>query len=195
MTTAANSPARETRSPLKQESGQALIEFLLVLPSVILFFVLMVRINSAVQVSIVNQKWSRAHIHFLTMNSPDYPAYKIRAEPGRGMAATKSDQFVLGVSGDLFEEEGDVVPTATVVAIKGKRGLPGMPSRGDNSNQSEPAQRDRIRIRNTVTLCTQNNFVKNGNQGAEINAQNFPNRWGEEISFCQGLLQPAGGDG
>lgn len=176
------------------ESGQALVEFLLVIPAIILFFVLMVRINSAVQVSIVNQKWSRAHIHFLAMNSPVFPMLKFREDPSRGMAVSKSDQFVLGISGDLLEDGDEVTPSATVIAIKGKRGLPGMPTRGDNSNQSEPARRDQIRVRNTVTMCTQNNFVNSSGKGTPLDAQNFPNRWGEEISFCKGILNP-GGDG
>ena len=55
------------------EEGQSVFEFLLMLPVMIGLVVIMAEVNTAIQVSIVDQQYARAEATFLTFNSPIYP--------------------------------------------------------------------------------------------------------------------------
>src|SRR4051812_43761116 len=91
------------RSPRKKEgeSAQALVEFLLLLPAVIVLIVVLVRVNSAIQVSIVNQQYARAQALWLAFNSPVFPELRHRVKDFQS-GSKMSNQMVIGVAQNSF---------------------------------------------------------------------------------------------
>ena len=75
-----------------------MLEFLLMLPVMMGLVILMIRVNSAIQVSIVDQQYARAQAHFLTFGSPVFPQISQRVPnlDGKGY-----NQMVMGVSDNL----------------------------------------------------------------------------------------------
>lgn len=140
----------------KDTSGQSVIEFLIVLPLMVGLVVLMVRVNTAIQVSIVNQQYVRAYTLFFAYNSPIYP--RLRNRVG-ALDAHGYNQILLGISnqkiseGDGYEQE-NITPDAAVISLTEKKG-------GVDDPHVEPELRSRVRVRTTVTLCTQTNVIKN----------------------------------
>lgn len=128
---------------VSNEFGQSTIEFLLMFPVMVALVVFLVKVNSAIQVSIVNQQYARGQALFLTYNSPNYP--ELRLAP-----SSQSDEVTMGISDNLAED--GYTPDATVVSIV-------RPARAgeladDERAGAEPGLRGRIRVRNSVTLCT-----------------------------------------
>ncbi|MEK7689516.1 MAG: hypothetical protein AAB425_00690, partial [Bdellovibrionota bacterium] len=109
----------ETR--LGQE-GQSVLEFLLMLPLMVGLSVMMVKVNSAIQVAINNQQYARAHALWLTFGSSVYPERKFRYNTDESPKDTfvGFNQMVVGVSDNVApdRESGDpYVPEATVQTI------------------------------------------------------------------------------
>ncbi len=131
----------------KKEEGQSVVEFLLMLPILIGMTVILTKINTAIQISIVNQQYARAQTHFLTYNSPYYPTLRKQQR----LIETSSNQLVVGVSDNAAGgSDTKYVPKATVQSIARSRRVV-----GSDAAKEEPTQRAKVRIRNTVTLCTQ----------------------------------------
>jgi hypothetical protein len=140
---------------VESEEGQSIFEFLLMLPVLVGLTVILIRINSAIQVSIVNQKYGRAQALFLAFNHANYP----RLEQKQKLAETSSNQMVLGVSDNVAPNDNqDYVPKATVQMIARTRRV-----QGSEAPREEPNLRSNVRIRNTVTLCTPVLWVPTGN--------------------------------
>ena len=128
------------------EDGQSVLEFLLMLPMLVGLTVMLIRVNTVIQISIVNQQYARAEALWLTFNSAFYPELRHRET---NLVSKGYNQMILGVSDNAAPESAErYTPKASVQNIARKRGL------GSNEPQSEPAQRAMIRVRNTVTLCT-----------------------------------------
>lgn len=123
--------------------GQSLIEFLLIFPVMIGLVYLLVQTNMVIQTSIVDQKYGRAQALFLTYNSPVYPELRFRKRANR-------TEMVVGVSDNIATP--DYFPKATVVNVV----RPGKDV-GDDREGSEPNSRGKVRVRNSVSLCTQTN--------------------------------------
>lgn len=142
---------------VEDEDGQSIFEFLLMLPVLVGLTVILIRINSAIQVSIVNQRYARAHTLFLTFNHAFYP----RLGQKQKLANIASNQMVLGVS-DNVAPDGDeeYVPKASVQMIARNRRV-----QGSEAPREEPNLRTNVRIRNTVTLCTPTVWVPASNAG------------------------------
>lgn len=136
------------------------------LPLLVGLVVLLMRMNMAVQISIVNQQYARAQAHFLTFNSPVYPELRLRRHPGsRDFLPT--NRMILGVS-ENSPEEGDqrYRPEATEQMVARSRGLAGRkPDPGEESRET-----GFVRVRNTVALCTQSNVVNIGGKIEPLNA-------------------------
>ena len=142
MTMAAN--------PLVQnESGQSVMEFVFMLPLLLGLLVVLIRINSIVQVGIVNQQYARAQALTLAQNSPTYPR-RDQVEGALKLVGTGNNQMILGVAEDLVLENPDnTLPFATKGMIARTKALA-----GSDSDEKEPAERGYVRVRNTVSLCT-----------------------------------------
>lgn len=132
---------------VSSESGQSLLEFTLLLPVLLGFTMILIRVNTAIQVSIVNQQYSRGHALFLTFNSPNYPETKFQ----NGLAEQEMNQMVHGVSQNVAPDVAETYsPQATIQNVTRS-----LTVRGKNAPQEEPDdKRSRVRVRNTVTLCT-----------------------------------------
>jgi len=168
----------------KSEDGQSVIEFLLMLPLLVGITVLLVRVNMAIQVSIVNQKYARAQTLFLAFNSPYFP--EIRQREG-GV-----NQITMGVSGEVVPDDVSAYegPLATQMLITRTRQLAGATA----PPQNEPAQTGVVRVRNTVTMCSQSNLIDAGNglqKANELTIRQGVNPRG--FAYCRGPYDGADG--
>lgn len=128
------------------EEGQSLVEFLLLVPLMVGISVLLVRMNTAIQVSLVNQKYSRLQAHFLTMNSPYFPRSDIRSR----LVQVGVNRQTVGVGDEKIEENSSAPPKATEIFVARSPAA----AAGADDGSKEPTSRSRVRIRTTVTLCS-----------------------------------------
>jgi hypothetical protein len=133
----------------REESGQALLEFLLLLPFMIGLSIVLVRANTVVQMSIVNQQYARSQtLNFLSQNSPYYPSNRLQAS----LLAKKTNQMVVGVSENNTATEDDAgayVPLASTYRITRQKDA------NANDTAQESDKRSLVRVRNTISMCTQ----------------------------------------
>ncbi len=140
--------------------GQILIEFLVMMPALFGLALIMIKINTAIQVSIVNQQYARAQGLFLTFNSPTYPQIRYRYEGEGSMINRGFNQLMLGVSQeggneDLPSDQLNAVATTQNI-VRNRR------KTGSNQVQDQPKDRGIVRIRTIVSICTQSNVVNDG---------------------------------
>ena len=144
---------------VRGDEAQSVIEFVFMLPMLIGMSTLLVHINTAIQIGIVNQQYARAQTLNLTYSSPFYPALfhpDGSAGPRYQLMSEHANQMVLGVSDNV--SSGDYVPIATQQMVVRKRSLA-----PPNAPQDELAKTmGWVRVRNTVTLCT-DSFTDNAN--------------------------------
>lgn len=139
---------------VENEEGQSLLEFLLTLPMLVALVVILVRVNTAIQISIVNQQYGRAQALALTGYAPEFPRMGLRQED---LVRKKYSQMVIGVSDNAPPQRGGAfAPKAASQNVARKKIAEG--------DDAEGNLRGLVRIRDTVTICTQANFV-NGAQG------------------------------
>lgn len=146
-----NRGASAGRTGQREQSGQSILEFVLLLPLMVAVTFILLRVNTAIQMSIVNQQYSRAQALFLTYNNPVYPSLRFRAAPGNRMTEINVDQMVLGVSDN--KATAGYEPLASTQSIV----RPGQSIGNDEPGNEQAAERGKIRIRNSVALCTQFN--------------------------------------
>lgn len=152
------------------ESGQSLIEFLFLLPVLLGLAFVLLRVNSAIQISIVNQKYARAQVTWLTFNHPHYPETFRLSDKGKGLVPDGANRMALGV-GALGEKEdgsGDIIPEAQVQIIArtaAKAGPPGPVQEETNAGLGQ------VRVRNTVALCTKTFVVGAGGGNRPLDNQ------------------------
>ena len=81
----------------KQQStrGQSVLELILMLPMMVILTMLMIKINTVIQISLVNQKYSRSHALALAMNSPYFPGMALRTND---LTNIGYNQMIIGVS-------------------------------------------------------------------------------------------------
>lgn len=135
------------------ERGQSVVEFLISLPLMLGLVVLLVRVNTAIQISIVNQQYVRAQAIFLTYNSPVYPELRLRSG---AMHEEGFNQMLIGMSETAppsSESGREFYADAPVFSISRNKVAT------DDESQQEPDRRSKIRVRTTVTLCTQTEVV------------------------------------
>ncbi|MDR3607403.1 MAG: hypothetical protein P4M08_08485 [Oligoflexia bacterium] len=138
---------KSRRKPdVRDQSGQSVLEFLLTLPLMVGLAVLMIRVNTVIQMGIVNQQYVRAQTLYVSDNAADYPQ-----RPGfiSVLASSQYNQLVVAMV-EPQELAGDPAtsPPATTYRIAPKT-LNGF----NNNDQTEAALRGVLRIRSTVTLC------------------------------------------
>jgi hypothetical protein len=146
-------------------SGQSVLEFVLLLPLLLAGISFLYRANTAIQMSIVNQKYARSQALFLAYNSPYYPALNIRK------SNKDADRLVMGVSQNLAPTGsngggGEYIPKAEEVRttrgpLQGPstRSGPGGFQGGDDAGKEIVEKRDSVRIRNTIILCTNTTWM------------------------------------
>ena len=139
------------------EKGQSILEFVLLLPILLGLSVVLVRVNTVIQASIVNQKYSRAQVLFLTFNSPHYP------QKENGIKGALRDdgihQLSVGVaetappSGDAEDPGNKYKPDAPSFRVNRTRNAKGGTSPPEPG--ADPDETANVLVRNTVTLCTE----------------------------------------
>jgi hypothetical protein len=139
----------------ENESGQSVLEFVFMLPVLLGLVVIMVRSNTVIQMSIVNQKYARAQALWLTFNSPHYPRLSFRKEgsPDDQFVQFGFNRMVIGMSEQPVDDTGGKAVASTQTIVRG-----GVPA-ADGPSQSEPLDRAKVRVRTTVALCTQTNAI------------------------------------
>ncbi len=143
------------------DEGQSLMELLLMLPVLLALVVLVIKIQTAIQISIVNQKYARGRTLFLAYNSPVYPA--IAPLGTEQMIAKGYNRMVIGVSENARADEdgvGGYVPKAITETIARSAST----SIGPGEDKAEPDRRSVVRIRTTVALCTPSWVVRAGGE-------------------------------
>jgi hypothetical protein len=169
-----------------RESGQSILEFLLMLPMLVGLFLILLRVNQAIQVSIVDQQYARAHALWLAFNNPVFPQQKLRLG---AITAQQDNQMVIGVSDNTAPTDGSR-----------KKGV-------HDSDDKESSKRASVRVRDTVTICTQANVVQGKSGFVPILPQD-PSSFAatgaynltedpHQFAFCRSNLQyvvDAGGD-
>ena len=127
------------------------------LPAMIGLMIVLLRVNQAIQVSIVNQRYARGAALSLTFNSPYYPMIKYHKPD---FYDKKYNAMVIGVSQNFADDEvGDsYTPEAATQLVARSKGL----AKGNASDHTdeEPKQRGFVRIRTTVSMCTPSYVVK-----------------------------------
>jgi hypothetical protein len=116
---------------------------------------MMVKVNTAIQVSIVNQKYSRLQAVALARNSPYYPSSRVRAS----LLDSGSNRMTVGVSDEPTGGGGIIRPKATEIMVARNRTLAAQAS---DDPGITPSERANIRVRSTVTLCTANHAIEAG---------------------------------
>jgi len=134
----------------RNEKGQSVLELILMLPAMVILTMLMIKINTVIQVSIVNQKYSRSHALALALNSPYFPGMHLRTND---LINIGFNQMIIGVA--ATEVVGGAPPDAMKVNIT-RRGVEG------SEDKVTPPERSNIRVRGTVSLCTQQNVLADG---------------------------------
>lgn len=139
-----------------QESGQSVMEFIFTLPLLVGLTILMIRMNTVIQMGIVNQQYARAQALYVAFNSPYFPEVDRRIR----MIAKKQNAFLVGVSDEPAPDNAsDYVPAAPVYSIARGRKQAGQASDG---SKEEPTIRAKVRVRSSVTLCANSQFLGSG---------------------------------
>jgi competence protein ComGC len=133
----------------RDDEGQSVLELLLVLPLLMAILMMIIRVNTVIQMSIVDQKYARAQTLYIAGNAAEYP---LRAHIVDELGRSGMNQLVVGVSEDPPSDadgESDGATAASSYYI-GRRpgGMGEMTDAGDDITR-----RTNIRVRNTVTIC------------------------------------------
>ena len=163
---------------VSQQKGQSLLEFLFALPVMFGITLILIRVNTAIQSSIVQQKYARGTATFLTWNSPYYPEVnnaKRMGYGGQNEGPTGTNEFILGVMANASNPDGSTTPMALDVPVT-KKGPKHPP-------QGIPDQAKSIFLRNTVSLCTKTHMLANG---ALIHYGNVGINEQATFDFCRG---------
>ena len=165
---------------LSSERGQSVLEFVFMLPILLGLIVIMVRSNTVIQMSIVNQKYARAQALWLTFNSPHYPrrSFRTPGSPGDQFVQFGFNRMVIGMTETPVDDTGGKATASMQAVVRG-----GVPA-PDGPSQSEPIDRAKVRVRTTVALCTQTNAIVT-RQGLKPTTADFI---GENTvyDFCRG---------
>lgn len=133
----------ELNLPRLDEEGQSVLEFLLMVPAMLAMTLLVIRINTVIQMGIVNQQYSREQLFILSGNHPVYP----RLDRREFLAKTGLNRLTLGVAEEQVAADTGAY-TASTFYIHRRPGL------GSEENGEEVKERANVRVRNTVTICT-----------------------------------------
>lgn len=132
-----------------------MLELMFMLPLLFGFAVILYKVTMVMQVSINNAQYARSQIYVLTRNSPEFPRLGLRRDPSM-FAGGKQDRMVLGVADiDTGAGESKIEPIATKIDISRTSST----AKGSSEAGENIKNRTKVRIRNTMAICTQLNVV------------------------------------
>ncbi|MBI3543151.1 MAG: hypothetical protein HY075_07750 [Deltaproteobacteria bacterium] len=131
----------------KKQLGQSMIEFAFMLPIILTMLTFMREVNMAINMAIVNQKYSRATLYFLLFNHRWYPEQQFIHRPSRNDYMKRWWVGVEDQKGDPDSDEDSKPPKAPVIAVGRAKG-------DDDTPGSEGIERrQKVRIRATSFIC------------------------------------------
>jgi hypothetical protein len=147
------------RTPLLvrgNDSGQSVMEFIFTLPLLLGLTALMIRVNTVIQMGIVNQQYARAQALYLAFNSPFFPEIDRRIK----LIEKKQNAFLVGISNETAPDNAsDYKPAAPLYSIARSRK---QAAKASDASKEEPTLRAKVRVRSTVTLCAASQFIGSG---------------------------------
>lgn len=139
----------------KKQSGQALVEFLLFAPLLILLVWYLVKANMAINVGIVGQKHARSQVFLKMFNHMGGPA---KGVPGiQDFVSMDRSAFFIGVSGTVVTGPGDY-PAPVVANGQGINPTADPTASDDPGEAPVGASRQKIRVRTAFGICTHRKF-------------------------------------
>ena len=136
------------------EGGQALIEFIILIPIVLLFVWYLVHVNLAINKSIVGQKHARSQLFLKMFNHRSGPMYS-------EFVQTKRSHFYIGVSSKVMQNDGRPEAPTEILGVGPAPRL----FKNINDEPGEPASnspRQRVRIRTVFGICTHRKKTTSG---------------------------------
>ncbi len=139
---------------IREERGQALIEFIMLIPLLMAFVWYLVHVNLAINKSIVGQKHTRSQLFLKMFNHRSGPV-------ANDFNRTKRSAFYIGVASEV------VSGTASYKAPVEKLGIGPNPKDVDGANdepgEAEPSSlRQKVRIRTVFGICTHRKQLPDG---------------------------------
>lgn len=146
---------------IKNEKGQALLEFIMMLPMVLAFFWYTLKVNVAINKSIVAQKHLRSQLFLKLHNHRDYPVInEYENNPGDRSA------YFMGVS-DLSTLGGDQFSPAPIVNIGIGTNPRSLAGTRDDEGEAQPGWlRQNVRVRSAYGICTSRKPQANNSLGS-----------------------------
>lgn len=136
------------------ERGQALIEFILLIPIVLLFVWYLVHVNVAINKSIVGQKHARSQLFLKMFNHRSGPMF---AE----FSQTRRSHFYIGVSDKVVIGQSRPEAPTEMLGVGPSPKL----QKDMNDEPGEPAAnslRQRVRVRTVFGICTHRKKTPSG---------------------------------
>jgi hypothetical protein len=139
---------------VKEEDGQALIEFIMIIPLLMAFVWYIVHINLAINKSIVGQKHARSQLFVKLYNHRSGPVTDY-------FGNTDRSHFYIGVSGEVVRGSQQYPAPVEVLGLgPAPKKLPDL---DDSNGEAAPGSlRQRVRIRTAFGICTHRKTVKDG---------------------------------
>lgn len=148
-----------TTAAKQRQRGQALVEFLVVMPVLMTFLWYLLHITAAINKSIVQQKHARSQTFLRLMNHSSGP----QSEPD--MNTMERSAYFVAVMDNVVAQGQDVRDQVAPVEILGVGSKP-KPKPGSNNEPGEPEPgtlRQNVRVRTAFGICTPLKRLKNGN--------------------------------
>jgi hypothetical protein len=138
----------------KNEDGQALIEFILLIPIVLMFVWYLVHINLAINKGIVGQKHARSQLFLKLFNHRSGPMLA-------DFSQTARSHFYIGVSAKPMANNGSPEAPTEMLGV----GPNPQKFKNVNDDPGEPAAnspRQRVRVRTVFGICTHRKRTASG---------------------------------
>lgn len=143
------------------ESGQSILEFVLLSPLMLAFVLILIKTNTAIQAGIVNQQYARLQTHFMTFNSAWYPDIGFQDN----LVKRKAGLFPLGISEnsvDPTDVEYESAPNATLFSVARSPATEGLAGASEDPQTEDIDRRVRVRVRISSAICTPMFVLANG---------------------------------
>ena len=143
-------PAKKRPRARRNERGQALIEFIMLVPLIMAFVWYLVHVNLAINKSIVGQKAARSQLFLKLYNHRSGPVQNEFGNVVRSM-------FYVGVAAQVTSSGAVEAPTE-MLGI----GMAPKPMAVANDDPGEPqmgSMRQKVRVRTIFGICTHRKFL------------------------------------
>lgn len=143
------------------QRGQAMVEFIIMFPIILGFIWYLLKVQLAINTSIVGQQNARSQVFLKVLNHRDYPV-----ENEYKNYSGKRSAYWLGVAGNPVDPSSPTTQPAPVVNLGiglKPTALPG--SRDDVGEPDTSMMRQNVRIRTAFGICTSRKPFPNGTYG------------------------------